>query len=270
MNRISTSFHQSFSISLPAVSKVLKLSSGIDTQDIFTGLSENTDLGNNYIKSMPRYAVGAGLLKDRSYKQTALGKKVAEQDPHLSRRETLWLMHYHLSAPLGPGPLFWHFLVTNFLAPGATLETEVLNDTLNSFLETNIGQRLAPRTVRTLITIFSGSYCKIDGFGRLGILGEQGGQLMVLEPESPPTYAVGFALADYWESVWGNCGAIDLEEIYRPGGLATILFVNRYKMNKCLRDLQTAGLLELWQVATPYQLVKHWSSKEDFLERLYA
>ncbi len=269
MNRISTSFHQSFSISLPAVSKVLQLSSELDTQDIFTGLKENTDLGNNYIKSMPRYAVGAGLLKDRSYKQTAFGKKIIEQDPHLSRQETLWLMHYHLSAPQGPGPLFWHFLVKNFLAPGATLEPEVLNDTLNSFLETNIGKRLAPRTVRTLITIFSGSYSKIDGLGQLGIVREQGGDFVVLEPESPTTYAVGFALADYWESVWGKYDAINLEEIYREGGLATILFLNRFKMNKCLRDLQTDGLLELWQVAPPYQLVKHWSSKEDFLERLY-
>jgi len=72
---------------------------------------------------MPRYAIGAGLL-DNNYEITLFGKFAHKHDPILEQAGTQWLMHYHLSAPQGPGPAFWHELVMSRFRGGCEFTTD--------------------------------------------------------------------------------------------------------------------------------------------------
>ncbi len=223
---------------------------------------------------MPRYAVGAGLLEDKTYGFTPLGATVFEHDPMLTHPVTLWLMHYHLSAPKGPGPSYWHYLASREMQIGAELDPKELTDKTRSFLKETEGSTLADRSARTLVTVFTGTYTKSDALGRLGLLEEVDGKgqektFEVLEPEPPPLWAVGYALAHYWESVWGDMGLVNLSELSESGGFSTLMFLGAYQLNSTLRQLQSEGLLELWQVAPPHQIARSWSEKGAFLKRLY-
>lgn len=104
--RISTAFHETLPLSTPQVREVMHVSLACGERFCQEGLRELTGLGTNAVKAMPLYARGCGLLEIGSYRLTRLGEAVCAHDPDLRRPETLWLMHYHLSAPYGPGPKF--------------------------------------------------------------------------------------------------------------------------------------------------------------------
>ena len=115
--RLSTQFHETFSLTRQAIYQIVKT---IDANSNVSKLKktelqklfvEQTNLGPNYIKSMPQYAKGSGILNfDNTL--SGLGKFTALYDPLYEQSGTQWLMHYHLSAPHGPGPTFWNNLVS--------------------------------------------------------------------------------------------------------------------------------------------------------------
>ncbi|MBF6596095.1 MAG: DUF4007 family protein [Thermaceae bacterium] len=269
MSRLATVFHESFALNRPAITQVLEIASDEAQKVNFDSLRESTSLGANYAKAMPRYSVGAGLLEDRSYCLTAFGKFAQQHDPDLNNPSTLWLMHYHLSAPAGPGPAFWHYLVSRQLRQGAGLERASLIEAVReSVLETE-GKALVDRSARTLVTVFGGSYTKSDALGRLGILEETDEGYRVLEPDPPNEWVIGYALAHYWDSVWPQFKQVALAELSEFGGFSSLFFLGTYQLNSRLRDLQSRGLLELVQIAPPHQILRLWKSPQDFLEHIY-
>ena len=97
---------------------------------------------------------------------------------------------------------------------------------------------------------------------------EQDKLFEVLEPDPPPTFALGYALAHFWEQEV-NALRTNLSSLSAPGGFASIFFLGSYALNSALRDLQREGFVELEQVSPPHHLVRRWEHKEAFLERLY-
>lgn len=272
MKRIATVFHESFSLVRPAITQVLEVvSDAVDTglRIDLSALRENSQLGANYVKAMPRYAVGTGLLNEKPYRLTELGKFIYEHDPSLNHPSTLWLMHYHLSAPTGPGPAFWHFLISQRVRPGITLERSELIEAVQNFIRESEGKELVDRSARTLISVFAGTYTKTDGLGRLGILEETDSGYQVLEPDPPNEWVVGYALAHYWDSVWPQFRQVALGELSQPGGFADLFFLGTFQLNSRLRELQSRGLLELVQIAPPHQILRLWRSPSDFLQYIY-
>ena len=76
MDRIPTQFHESFALSRSSLIKVLKAIEDAPPEMNFKSkkkrdhyIQTKTGLGNNYVKSMPVYCKGAGLL-DFEYKLT--------------------------------------------------------------------------------------------------------------------------------------------------------------------------------------------------------
>src|SRR5579885_2591704 len=128
VDRIFTAFHETFALSCGRLGQI--------TPDV---IRSETSLGPNYIKAMPRYARGCGLMEMGSYKLTPLGEAVYRRDPNLTHPVTLWLMHYHLSAPHGPGPAFWSHLVTHCLPFGEVMPTRRLTARLTEFLSEDAG-----------------------------------------------------------------------------------------------------------------------------------
>ena len=278
MTRLKTMFHESFALSRPSVAQIIEIASNSSVKPSFELLREQTNLGNNYVKAMPRYAVGTGLLEDKTNRLTPLGETVLEHDPNLNHPATLWLLHYHLSAPKGPGPAFWHYLVTE-LHTGERLERTKIRESLDAFLRQD-GTELALKSLNSTTSIFTGTYTKSDALGRLGILtsetdDDEGNTKVaelktfeVQETDAPPIFALGYALAHFWEQQISALRT-DLSELSKPGGFSRLFFLGSYQLNAALRELQREGFLELEQIAPPHQIVKQWPSKEVFLERLY-
>lgn len=272
MKRIATVFHESFSLNRPAVAQILEIVSNaveVGLKIDLGVLREDSQLGANYVRAMPRYAVGTGLLDEKPYRPTELGKFIYQHDPNLNHPSTLWLMHYHLSAPAGPGPAFWHFLISQRVRPGMVLERSELIEAVQNFISEAEGRALVDRSARSLISIFTGTYTKMDGLGKLGILEETGSGYRVLEPDPPNEWVVGYALAHYWASVWPQFKQVALGELSQPGGFADLLFLSTFQLNSRLRELQSKGLLELMQVAPPHQILRLWRSPSDFLQHIY-
>lgn len=279
-NRLGPTFHRTFSLVRSAVSQVLEIVDDLNQRgeqvkgQAFDSLREGTNLGTVYVAAMPRYAVGTGLLEDKTYELTSLGKVVYERDPDLNHPATQWLMHYHLSAPKGPGPLFWHYLVSQKLRFGARLGAKELKTSVRDYLKEIEGTKLVDRSARSLITVFAGTYTKVEGLGKLRVLEEieeeQGEKSYLVQETDPPSPgALGYALAHYWESLWGVANVVPLSELSKPGGFADLFFLDAFQLNPILRELQSRGLLSLWQIASPHQVSRGWEQKEVFLDLLY-
>ena len=122
---------------------------------------------------MPRYAVGTGLLSG-NYRLTTFAKFVQKHDVLLEQVGTQWLMHYHLCAPQGPGPAFWHELVTSRFRGGDEFTSSDIAEQISQFFQKTGGESLAERSARSTATIFLGTYTKQDGLANLNLLQELG------------------------------------------------------------------------------------------------
>ncbi|MEO0248788.1 MAG: DUF4007 family protein [candidate division WOR-3 bacterium] len=272
--RIGNMFHETFRLSRPAIAEVLAAAAPKRTEreSFFEVLRAKTRLGTNYCKAMPRYAQGAGLLKCTN-SLTELGEVVLAKDPALGLAATQWLLHYYLSAPQGPGPLFWHFLVTQMLWPGRTLDTGAVAEAIGDFLR-NVGQKEPKeRALRSTATVFLGTYAKSDGLGGLGLIEEiRKGEYRVLSPSPPPLWVLAFTLADSWSYHWPDQLTVNLSELGTPGGWASLFLMDGGTLGQQLQKLKEKGVLDIYRVAPPYQVVRLWKEEEkgEFLARAYA
>lgn len=219
---------------------------------------------------MPYYAFGAGLLTP-NYQLSQFGVHVLESDPLMELQSTQWLMHYYMSAPSGPGPLFWHGLVCKRLRPGGEFSsTEAEVDIANIQTESR-GRTLSTRSIESARTAFTNTYLNDDGLGRLGVLASPSrGRYLVQEPDPPSPWVFGLALLDYWRAAYGeNRLTINLDDLSAPGALGDIFLIGGGRINQLLRVLEDAGFVQLYRFAPPYQVVLLQTDPQPLLERLY-
>ena len=270
-SRISHTFHQTFALNIPALVQILDVVRSLDkngstiTNQILT---ERTNLGPNYIKAMPQYCIGTGLLNNNR-SPTSFGRKVLEFDEGLSKNQTLWLMHYYMSCPQGPGPELWHHLVTENFRLGTEISKNSIQQSISDFLQTK-GKKAADRTIVATARIFWGSYTKDDAFGPLGILRETNSdRFLVDEPDSPQLWIFAYALADYWTANWGDCTGVNITKVAERGGLGTIFLMGGGMINKYLGILQSKGYAVVQRRTPPFQLNRNWKSKNEFIKKIY-
>lgn len=264
---MSLTFHRTFSLSRSSIAKVVGLAKDkprFKQED----LGRNTDLGTIYQEAMPRYAMRAGLL-DKANILTLLGRFVAEHDPTLEKTSTQWLLHYHLAAPHGV-TTFWHYLVCKRFLPGNTFSADDLLADLDAFVTENTGKELAPRSLRSTITIFIGTYLKSDGLGRLGLLEESDKTTYRVPPsvEAPDRWALGYALAEYWNAHYGERLTINLDDLIY-GDFAAIFLLGEKRLTQLLLQLKEEGMIDLYRISRPYQVVLLQPSLEYTLQKLY-
>lgn len=219
---------------------------------------------------MPRYATGAGLL-DFARHLTRFGQYALNHDRLLEHQGTQWLMHYYLSAPQGPGPAFWHHLVSNFFYVGHEFSKTQVERQITAFVEQNEGRTLAKRTLSDAATIFLGTYLKSDGLGKLGLLTQLPDErYQVTEPVSPPPWAVAYALLDYWEAHFQDQLTVSLDLLTAPGGFTALFLMDQHNFNEVLRVLQAERYVEVYRVAPPHQVVLLRRDPEPLLQTLYG
>lgn len=76
---------------------------------------------------------------------------------------------------------------------------------------------------------------------------------------------------DYWEARYGfDRLTINLDDLYEDGGLGDIFLMGGGRINQYLHQLQEEGVVELFRVAPPYQLVLVQSDPAPLLKKIYA
>jgi hypothetical protein len=268
------SFHRSFPLRRAAISEILRLCH----QQSEKGKSLNcktiyrlTNLGTIQAQAYPRYAYRAGLISSDGL-LTVFGKATSSYDMFLSTLSTHWLMHYHLSALQGTGPWFWHYLVTRVLKPGHEISGHHLAQELAHALREHGGSRLRERTIRTTATVFIGSYAKPEGLSALRLLQQVGkDRYVVRQPEPVPLWVFAYALVDTWMQVWQERVTMNLASLFEPGGLSSIFFLDESSVDQLVASLAREGLIDLYRVVPPYQLVRRWEGdpRGQILERVY-
>lgn len=251
--RASVTFHRTFALNRPSITAILSNSVGKATRSDYR---ENTQLGTIYIEAMPHYARACGLMEFGSTKLTPLGQHVLAHDASLSLPATQWLMHYHLSAPHGPGPRFWHDLTVRLPELGTSFGRAELAEEVGRSVQSEQERALAPRSLRTCGTVFAGTYTKSEGLGALNLLQEAADGYRLGEPEPVPPGVLAYALAHYWEGQFGAAQTRNLSDLSEPGGFGSLFFLSQFALNRALRGLASRGVLELWLQAPPHQVTR--------------
>jgi hypothetical protein len=274
--RLGTTFHRTFALNRPAVNQVLDVVYGSANRDKSEDLEQQvfrelTDLGTIYVEAMPRYCIGGGLLK-WNYAPTIFGEYAYRHDPLLENVSTQWLMHYHLSAPQGPGPVFWHELVTTRFRSGDEFTVEDISTQIAEIFQRDTGNTLEKDSADRTRTAFLGTYTKSDGLSKLGLLEKiDKNRYRVRDDfEPPPTWAVAYAILDYWQSQFGGRTTINLESLTAGQSIASVMLIGAGRLGKTLHAMQSEGLVEVYRVAPPYQVVMMRPEPEVALQKIYA
>jgi hypothetical protein len=217
---------------------------------------------------MPRYAYRAGLLNENKH-LTVFGQYVAQYDLQMQQLGTQWLLHYHLSAPHRP-TAFWHHLVVRRFLMGNTFTAADLTNDLSAFLRREAGKDPAPRYVRSTLTVFTGTYLKSDGLNRLGLMEETEKETFrIPAAPPPPLWALGYALAEYWQAHYGERLTVNLDDLSGEN-FAGLFLLGENGFTELLIQLKQEGMIDLYRIAHPYQVVLLQPSLEFALEKLYC
>lgn len=262
MSRLGTTFHESFSLVRSQLAKTLPLA--VDAPLSFARIRDQTDLGMNYAKAMPRYADGCGLIDPSTGMLSSFGRRVLEYDPQLETPTTQWLLHYHMSSPSGPGPAYWHRAICERLRPGHSTTADKMRSDIPEL------SGLADRTARTAISVLIGTYTKHECLGPLGLLERSREGIEVREPGSPPIAAIAFALSHAWRGSWPDLSVVPLDAFHTPGGFASVLYLTPESLEDSLLQLSQQGIVELWRTAPPFQVVRKWTDPDALADLLHA
>lgn len=263
-DRFAINFHETFSLSRVSLSQVLAVARGT----VFSKKAlADTPLGTNYQKAMPRYAYRAGLFDTRGH-LTPFGRFVVQSDPGLERIATQWVLHYHLAAPHSP-TAFWHHLIQKRFRSGNSFTKQDLVDDLTKFIMENTGKAPTPRSIRGTVAVFVGTYMKADGLRALNLLEEvDTDTYRVSTIESPPLWAFGYALTEYWQAHYGQRLTINLDDL-TEGGFASVFLIGEERMMELLLRLKQEGMVDLYRISRPYQVVLLQPHLEYALQRMY-
>jgi hypothetical protein len=272
--RLGPSFHRTFAFNRSAVSALLSLAERYETQpgtkitkDV---IRKETLLGIQYVEAMPRYAQAGGLL-DSNNRLTPLGLRVAKHDGSLERRETLWLIHYHLSRRDGLAPRFWGYLFEDIIKPGDSIERDRISTLIRAISQSQQAVSISDKTAADAATVFLKTYSSGQGLGGLSILQDDGGGCyLVLEAESPPPLVFGLAVADYWSKSLRETTSVWIDEFNNIGGPAQVLLMGRGQVNHAMRELSRIGLATAQLNQPPYQFSPLWRNQDELLDRIYS
>lgn len=179
-------------------------------------------------------------------------------------------MHYHLSAPQGPGPAFWHALISTLFYAGAYFKAEDIADAIGNFVWQSENRTLASRSVQSTATIFLGTYTKPEGLNKLRLLETtESGRYRVCEPTPAPTWAIAYALVDFWMANYPKRLGIGID-VLLDSSFPKLFLIGRKRLVEVLEAMQEIGYVQLHRTAPPHQVVLIRQDTEGLLNKLYG
>ncbi|GAP17321.1 DUF4007 family protein [Levilinea saccharolytica] len=274
--RLGLTFHRTFYLKRAAVKQVIELiendgeDDGEKAKIRRKDIRGNSQLGTIQVEAFPRWAWGIGIL-DQNKQFTTFGRYVRIHDTSMDQLSTLWLMHYHLSAPHGPGPTFWNQIVCSRFRSGDEFTQSEIEQDIAEIYSKEKGKPLSPGSAKSTANAFLETYVKSDGLGNLGILEEIGdNHYRVMETDIPPVWAVAAAVLDYWQANFPNQVTVNLNSLTSESGLASLFMISRSRLDMILGEMRDAGVVELFRVAPPYQVALLNSDMEMIFQRMYS
>lgn len=272
--RLGPSFHRTFPFNRSAVSALLSLAVRYEdepgiriTKDV---IKKETLLGVQYVEAMPRYAQASGLLNSEN-RLTPLGRRVAAHDVSLERRETLWMIHYHLARGDGLAPRFWGYLFEEVGQPGDSLERSKIASLIREVSQSQQTVLISDETAADAATVFLKTYSSGESLGGLAILQDDGGgSYSVLETESPTSIVFALVVADYWAKNLRETTSAFIDEFNKAGGPAQVLLMGRGQVNHAMRELSGMGIATVQLTQPPYQFSPLWKTQDELLDRIYG
>lgn len=266
-------FHRTFSLIRSAVSQVLRAARQAEDKGLAKldgkGVTDLTNLGSIYTEAMPRYGKGSGLLNEKNF-LTGFGKSVVLSDLYLDQVSTQWLMHYHMSAPHGPGPVFWNQIVSKFFYSGNIFTAEDVIEFIGNFIWDTENKVLSKRAVQSTVTVLLGSYTKPEGLGKLKLLEiTDSGRYRVQSPNIPSVWVVGYALLDFWKAQYPDRIGVSLD-VLMNSGFPQLFFMAKSDLDEVLRIMQENQYVDVHRAAPPYQVMLLRQDQESILEKIYG
>lgn len=265
-NRLGPTFHRTFSLIRPGLSHVLRMAAqhGACTKAL---LRMGSPLGPEQINAMLRYAYGTRLTDDDN-RLTPLGKIITRHDPNLESQQTLWILHYLLTAPNSLAPAFWPHVITQLFRPESEVTTDGVRRVICDFYASAAEGTFSPPSARDCATALLGTYSDDRSMGSLGILTQQAqGTYLVNEPLFPNLNTFAYLLATFWDAQFQSTVSTHLSAV--TDGLTPIFLTGSAVLKQALGELQGHNLVRVQQRTFPYQVEKLWSSTEALLQKVY-
>ncbi len=282
LKKLGATFHRTFSLSRSVVADILDVAEIAENEGV-NGLpskfisQHKPHLGSEYLTSMPRYAVGCGLIDDKTKRLTQFGRATRKNDVKLTKPDTQWLMHFFLSWKDGPGASYWNELVTHLFVEGTEF-TRLQMIALMTELREN-GENTIPsvRDTDQCLAAFYGTYTKSEALGNLGILqlvdssiGAEIKKFLVDSGTQPSCWVIGYALSVYWDFMYPTRISINASELFGQASLSSLFMTSIGRMNRYIHDLQMEGYYDYYRTAPPFQVVRLSDDIESLLQHIYG
>ena len=273
--RIPTVFHEDISLSRQSLSKIVKAVSdnpelhALSQTERREFFSKSTSLGANYVKAMPYYARGCGLIGQK-YELSPLGIFAFRNDEQFDLANTQWLMHYHLSAPQGPGPAFWNQVITKFFFSGNLFSKEEVSDFIGNFIWQSENKIISARKIQSTATKLLNAYTNSEGLGKLKILEiTDSGRFRVQSTVVPSAWVIGYALLDFWKAQYPDRIGVSLDVLLNSG-FSQLFLIAKSDLDEVLRIMQENQYVDVHRTAPPYQVMLLRQDQEFILEKIYG
>jgi hypothetical protein len=265
-DKIGLTFHEKLQLNRSRIAEVLSAVTyrpGATNDD----LRALTSLGTNMTKAFPRLAQGCGLLT-KSRHLTGLGKTIAMSDPRLDSETTLWLMHFNLTASIGPGPEFWGYAFKNAIRIGQPQKVDELAEKVR---EAGYGETIQVEAVREALSRMLGFYTSQDGLGALGLISgsRNDGFSCNFDHSLPAPAPFCYMLASWWEIHFPGQLTLDLSLVESSSELIELLRISQEQLRDLLHQAAEEHYFDLFMSAPPFQIARTWGSEEELLGRIY-
>lgn len=271
-------FHKSFNLERDNISKILVFVSENPTADRFkiaeeTGIGIGARTSDGKVRPTIQYAIYSGLFTDESANSkndillTEAGKIILEKDPRLKSAVTQWAMHYFLSRTENEA-MVWSFFAHEFLPRHDEFEIETLRSELSQKFD-----KLTADNIKDYRKILAACYTDRNGLVKTGLLGSYAKDSYIRgntnQTEKYFKYLAAYVLAEIWEAKHSDKSMVEPQILRESGHLKTTLNLTDGDLQNCLDEMSAIGAIAQMREAPPFQVVRRWTDKFDFLRRAF-
>ena len=271
-------FHNSYILERDNISKMLEFVRENPSSNR-RKIAEATGIGigkkDHHSKLLPtiRYAIYSGLLEKKSDENdieatfTNVGNIIFENDLRLKSPVRQWIMHYFLCRTENEA-MIWSFFVHKFLPKFPEFSHLDLRDELNLAFS-----QLTERNNRENQKILAACYTDRNGLAKTGLLESYEKDKYIRgntnQTEKYFKYLAAYVLAEIWEAKHADKSMVEPQVLRESGHLKTTLNLTDGDLQNCLDEMSAVGALAQMREAPPFQIVRRWTDKFDFLRRAF-